>query len=573
MACAALLLKRFCVIVVNMKEVIDSFLQGKGLMDAEAQLTVPVELDHGDYSTNAALVYAKELSIEPRLLAIEIADRLKEHPDVERVDVAGPGFVNIRLKSVALTRAVATILNQGPDWGKGELWKNKRVLIEKSAPNLFKPFHVGHLLNISIGESLSQLVRSVGAKVTDISDPSDISLGVAKAIWSLTHSNNSVAELNVHDLGKAYVEGTRAYDEDETAKSEIIEINKKLNEKIPSDEYDLYRRGIEINLEYFKRITTRLGSTFEGMFFESESGGIGKQIVESHLNTVFNESQGAIIFKGEDYGLHTRVFVTSRGLPVYEAKDIGLLKLKFDKYNPDLSVVITDVEQRQYFEVIKKAASLIEPTWAERSLYWQHGRLRFQGGKISSRYGNVPLAEDLLEQVKAKVLEVVIQSVHVAETDHATLAEQIALGALKYAFLKPSAGHNIVFDFEHSISLTGDSGPYVQYSYARACSIVRSGADAGLIPTVGSILSENQRIVIRHLVQFPDVITRAVTDFSPHHVAQYIGELASIYNSWYSKEHVLGDAEAEHRLALTQAVAITLRNALGVLGIPAPERM
>jgi arginyl-tRNA synthetase len=396
---------------------------------------------------------------------------------------------------------------------------------------------------------------------------------VAKAIWSLRRSNDSVAELTVHDLGKAYVDGTRAYDEDEVAKSEIIEINRKLNEKIPSSEYDLYRKGVEINLEYFKRITARLGSTFDGMFFESESGILGKKIVESHLGTVFAESQGAIVFKGEDYGLHTRVFITSRGLPVYEAKDIGLLKLKFDKYNPDLSVVITDVEQRQYFEVVKKAASLIESTWAERSLYWQHGRLRFQSGKISSRYGNVPLAEDLLEQVKVKVLEVVMQSVHVAEIDHSTLTEQIALGALKYAFLKPSAGHNIVFDFEHSISLTGDSGPYVQYAYARACSIMRSGADAGLTLAVGNTMSENQRIVVRHLVQFPDVIARAVSDFSPHHIAQYVGELASIYNSWYSKEHVLGDAEAEHRLAITQAVAITLRNALTLLGIPAPERM
>lgn len=555
-----------------MKEVIDSFLQDKGLSNTEAQLTVPVEQGHGDYTTNAALAYAKQLRAEPRLLAAELADRLKEHPDVERTEVAGPGFVNIWLTSSAFLRTISAILDHKSDWGTNGLWQGKRVLIEKSAPNLFKPFHVGHLLNISIGESLSRLVRAAGAEVTDVCYPSDISLGVAKAIWSLMRSG-AEAELTVHDLGKAYVEGTRAYDEDEAAKAQIIEINGKLNQRTPSPEYDLYTKGVAINLEYFKRITARLGSAFEDMFFESESGVVGKEIVEAHVDSVFARSEGAIVFKGEDHGLHTRVFVTSKGLPVYEAKDIGLLKLKFDKYNPDLSVVITDVEQRQYFEVIKKAASLVEPAWAERSLYWQHGRLRFEGGKISSRYGNVPLAEDLLEQVKAKVLEMVMQSVHAAEVDREALAEEIALGALKYAFLKPSAGHNIVFDFERSLSLAGDSGPYVQYAHARACSILRSGAEAGLNPTLGDALSDSQRVVVRHLAQFPDAAARAVSDFSPHHVAQYVGELASIYNSWYAKEHVLGDIEAPHRLAITQAVAITLSNALSLLGIPAPERM
>ena len=556
-----------------MKEAINAFLEAKGLLGAEAQLSVPVEYEHGDYTTNAALVYAKQLSVNPKSLANEIAEVLKQHPDVERVKVAGPGFVNIVLKSETLTRSLASVLESGPDWGKSELWKGKNVLIEKSAPNLFKPFHVGHLLNISIGESLSRLVRAAGAQVTDLSYPSDISLGVSKAIWSLMRSSSLEDKFTVHDLGKAYVQGTVAYDEDEDAKSEIIEINRKLNEKVPSVEYDLYRKGVDINLEYFKRITARLGSTFDDMFFETESGIVGKKIVESHLNSVFTESQGAIVFKGEDYGLHTRVFITSKGLPVYEAKDIGLLELKFDKYNPDLSVVITDIEQRQYFEVVKQAASLINPAWAERSLYWQHGRLRFEGAKVSSRYGNVPLAEDLLEQVKDKVRDHVMQSVHVAEEDHAVLTEQIALGALKYAFLKSSVGHSIVFDFEQSVSLTGDSGPYVQYSYARASSILRSATEAGLTPTIGDTLSESQRIVIRHLLQFPDVITRAVDDFSPHHVAHYMGELASLYNGWYAKERIIGDPEAEHRLAITQAVAITLRNALTVLGIPAPERM
>lgn len=539
----------------------------------KAELTVPEDPDHGDYTTSAALAHAKQLNTTPHALAEEIAAALRHHADCASVEVVGPGFVNIRLSPEALARTASTALAQGSSWGSGPLWEQKRVLVEKSAPNLFKPFHVGHLLNLSIGESLSRLLKAEGAEVTNLAYPSDISLGVAKAVWSLIHSGKATEALTVHDLGEAYVEGTRAYDEDEHAHAAIIEINQKLNDHVASPESDLYKKGVAINLDYFKQITERLGSRFDGMFFESESGKVGKEIVSAHIGTVFTESEGAIIFRGEDHGLHTRVFITSKGLPVYEAKDIGLLKLKFDAYHPDLSIVITDIEQREYFEVVKKAASLIDPAWAEHSLYYQHGRLRFEGGKISSRYGNVPLAEDLLEEVKAKVMELVMQSVHVSDAERDTLAEEIALGALKYAFLKPSAGHNIVFDFERSISLVGDSGPYVQYAHARACSIIRSATDAGVVAQVGSSVSAHERLVLRHLMQFPDVVARAVADLSPHHVAQYAGELAALYNSWYAHERVLGEPEAAHRLALTQAVATTLRNALTLLAIPAPERM
>ncbi len=251
-----------------------------------------------------------------------------------------------------------------------------------------------------------------------------------------------------------------------------------------------------------------------------------------------------------------------------------MLKLKFDKFNPDLSIVITDIEQKQYFEVIKKAASMIESAWAEKSVYWQHGRLRFEGGKISSRYGNVPLAEDLIDLVKTKTNESVIRSARVTtDEEKEALSEKIALGALKYTFLKPGAGHNVVFDFEKSISLTGDSGPYVQYAYARANTIVETVTNSGVALIPDAPESDSEREISRLIMHFPHIVARAQREYAVHHIVQYANDLASLYNSWYQKERVVDTPQVSSRAALTKAVAITLKNALTILAIPVPEKM
>ena len=286
-----------------------------------------------------------------------------------------------------------------------------------------------------------------------------------------------------------------------------------------------------------------------------------KEIVTNNTPKVFQKSEGAIIFKGEEYGLHTRVFLTSKGLPVYEAKDIGLLSLKFDTYHPDLSIVITDVEQKQYFEVVKKAASLINAEWGNKSLYWQHGRLRFAGGKVSSRYGNVPLAEDLIEQVKT-----VVKSK--AKEMNDDIDEQVALASLKYAFLRSGSGKNVVFDFEKSISVEGDSGPYLQYSYVRAISVLKKGESSGQIEAPEHI-PEFERLIPR----FPNVVLRAAQEYEPHFIVTYLTELAGAFNSWYAQEKIIGSTHEAYNLALTNAFAHTMKNGLWLLGIEAPEKM
>jgi len=547
-----------------LKEKIKEVLTMLGIEGVEPVMEHPADFSHGDFATNVAMVAAKDAGMNPRELAKKIVQELGtiEIENVEKIEVAGPGFINFHLSrnyyaSVLQNTSIET-------WGRNDSLQDRRVLIEKSAPNLFKPFHVGHLLNISIGESLSRLNRFSGADVTDVAYPSDISLGVAKAVWSIL-KNNKEDELSIAAMGEAYVDGTQQYGESEKAKKEIDAINIALNKKEKGDAWRVYETGRKLNLEYFEAITKRLGSEFAGMFFESTSGEIGKEIVLKNVPGVFEESQGAVIFKGEAYGLHTRVFITSQGLPVYESKDIGLLKQKFDTYHPDISIVITDVEQKQYFEVIKKAASLINETWGRNSVYWQHGRLRFVGGKVSSRYGNVPLAEELIEQVKAIVSEK-------QSRGDKNVSEHVAIAALKYAFLRSGSGKNIVFDFEQSIAVDGDSGPYLQYTHARAVSVLEKAGEAMMI-NHSSLVPKEVAEFERLLPRFPAVVERAAFEYEPHHVTTYLTELASSFNSWYAKERILGDTHEAYKLMLTRAFATTMKNGLWLLGIEAPERM
>lgn len=528
-----------------------------GVKDVEPQLEFPADLSHGDFATNVALVGAKQVGTSPHALAEKIIEHLGSIDGVERTEIAGPGFINFKLARDYFAGVVSRIDSK---WGRNESLNGKIILVEYAHPNLFKPFHVGHLLNTAVGESLSRVSQFSGAEVHNVSYPSDISLGVAKAVWSIL-KNGKENKLDIDVMGEAYVDGTKQYEESEKAREEINAINIILNTTQEGDAWHVYQKGRELNLEYFKHITARLGSKFEHLFFESESGVIGKEIVTNNTPKVFQKSEGAIIFKGEEYGLHTRVFLTSKGLPVYEAKDIGLLSLKFDTYHPDLSIVITDVEQKQYFEVVKKAASLINAEWGNKSLYWQHGRLRFAGGKVSSRYGNVPLAEDLIEQVKT-----VVKSK--AKEMNDDIDEQVALASLKYAFLRSGSGKNVVFDFEKSISVEGDSGPYLQYSYVRAISVLKKGESSGQIEAPEHI-PEFERLIPR----FPNVVLRAAQEYEPHFIVTYLTELAGAFNSWYAQEKIIGSTHEAYNLALTNAFAHTMKNGLWLLGIEAPEKM
>jgi len=453
--------------------------------------------------------------------------------------------------------------------------------VEYTDPNTFKVFHIGHLMSNAIGESISRLIQSQGAEVIRVCYPSDIGLHIAKSIWAIEKhasempSDSAPIQERTAFLGKMYVKGTEAYEADPAAKDDIDALNKVIYEKSSPEVNALYQKGRKWSLDHFEELYKKLGTKFDAFIYESEMAPKGLAIVKAHIGKVFEESEGAIVFKGEDHGLHTRVFVSSQGLPTYEAKEVGLNITKFEKYpGASSSIIITASEQNDYFKVLLKVLSLIDPENGSKTKHIGHGMMRFASGKMSSRTGKVVTAEALLVDIKALVNErIASRGFTAAEADE--IADTIAVAAIKYTVLRSSVGSDIVFDSSSSISFEGDSGPYLQYSAVRANSVLEKADKEFEGVLVQTLLPQKVGLLERLISRFPDIIAHARAEYAPQHVANYLINLAGAFNSFYASNPIVDANEplSPYRIALTKTFSTIMRNGLWVLGIKVPVKM
>lgn len=538
----------------------------------EAACTVAPTSDpaHGDYTTNIALVLSKAAQEASQAVAEKLVNTLDRPAWLAEVSIAGPGFINFTLARTYFRDRIREALRAGESWGKGTRYAGKKVMVEHTQPNPFKPFHIGHLMSNTIGESIARLYAFSGATVRTANWQGDVGLHVAKALWGLRKIGGDPS--NLDDLGRAYVEGNRAYEDEEQAKREIAEVNAMVYADA-SAMRDAYRIGRETSLRHFERLYELLGSRFDYYFFESEGVAPGRTLVKEGLSKgIFTESEGAVVFRGEEYGLHTRVFLTSQDLPTYEAKELGLAHLKAEKWDFDLSITTTAVEQAEYFKVVFKVLSLLRPELRDKLLHVPHGMMQLSSGKMSSRRGNVITGETLIADMLAVAREKVAER-DLPDADKEAIARAVAIGAIKYSVQKQKAGKNITFDPERSLSFEGDSGPYLQYAHTRAVSVLEKARAQGFVPD--ALLAPQEVTELeRMLHRFPQIVERACREHEPHYVTTYLVELASVWNSWYAVEKILdGTPRVGYRLALAQVFAQTMKNGLFVLGIAAPERM
>lgn len=533
----------------------------------------PADLAHGDFATNAALAASKTLGRPPRDIAEELVQKLMESlgDRVASVTAAGPGFVNI-----TLTRgAVATMLNDAAalkaNWGRGDARVGERVAFEYSCPNPFKEMHAGHLMSTVIGEAGARFLENQGARVMRDTYGGDVGPHVAKTLWALQRKGLSEPATSV-EVGNAYVQGSRAYEESEEAKAEIDALNAALYTALAKAEderseeeralLETWRHGRDVSLDANRAVWDALGTRFDYVLHESETTPIGKEIVLKALEAgIFKESEGAVIYDGEKKGLHTLVFLTSRGNPTYEAKDIGLAFLKEERLGPlDHSYITTASEQKGHFAVFLAALEEIAPELAQKTVHVPHGFLRLTTGKMSSREGNVVTAAGLIDEVIQKAME---------KNEDPLVAKDVAIGAIKYMILRQAPGGDIVFDPETSLSLDGDSGPYLQYAVVRAKSVL---AQTDVAPGIDD-LPEGTHDIERLLIRFPEVARRAETLRAPQQVTQYLTQLAGEWNSFYAAERIRGGAHEAYKLVIASAFIATMENGLALLGIPVPERM
>ncbi|HEY4514726.1 MAG TPA: arginine--tRNA ligase [Candidatus Paceibacterota bacterium] len=557
---------------------IEEALKQEGYEEVPFVVEITKDLAHGDFASNVAMIIARSAKGLPAGKAgnpSEIAEKLVQHLGVdkdgyiEKVEVASPGFINFYLSKKYLQDSLSSAISEKEKFGWSRELMGKKVMVEYTDPNVFKPFHIGHLMSNAIGESLSRLYESAGAAVTRVNYFSDVGLAIAKAVWGMKESKGAMPQDSApvvertDFLGKAYAFGV-AQSENPDILIEIKEINRQIYQKQSGEYLDLYNTGRRWSLEHFELLYKKLDSHFDYLIPESEIANSGFEISARALREgVFIESEGAVVFPAERSGLHTRVFITKEQLPTYEAKELGLTAHKYELVPFDQSVVITASEQSDYFGVVLKAIDALLPELAGKTRHVAHGMMRLASGKMSSRTGNIVAGQALIDEVEKAVS---------SKNPDPVIVSVVAIGAIKYSILKQQPGKDIIFDMERSVSVEGDSGPYLQYATVRARSVLRKGVEAGLEPVVASTGH-----TLEHLIgRLPDVLASAREFMAPQILLTYLVELASSWNSYYASTQVIveGDTQgSRERLGLVAAIAETLASGLWTIGITVPERM
>jgi arginyl-tRNA synthetase len=558
-----------------MENLADTF--AKVLQDVSDTELLPeltrTEEQFGDYATNAAMQLAGRLHRNPREVAEELVEKLRGAlgEQAKDITIAGPGFINITLSD----KVLGEFANAAPV-KKPKKYEGKTVVTEYSDPNPFKVLHVGHFYTGVVGDAISRLIAAAGGDVHAVNFGGDVGLHVGKTMWAIVQElggenpeklSDLPAEERSEWMARCYVRGTKAYEEDEAAKAAIIDFNKRVYQLHTGQDHDsafaqIYWTCRQWSYDYFDAFYARIGSHFEKYYPESATATLGLQTVREQLqNGVYKESDGAVVFEGEPYGLHTRVFINSQGLPTYEAKDVGLIMSKWQDYHFDHSVVVTGNDITEYMKVVLKSVEQFAPELAERTIHMTHGNVKLAGGvKMSSRKGNFLRAVDVLDAAREANRKI-----------NGREDEQAVIGAVKYAFLKQRIGADIIFLPEESVSLEGNSGPYLQYAHARARSILAKTAvqPAEIIDE----LQPGERSLVRKIGEYPEVIQKAVDELLPHYVCTYLYELAQTFNRFYEHNRVVGDEREALRARLVALYADVLRDGLTILGITAPDQM
>ncbi len=558
------------------------------------KITVDVDITRpdeqfGDYSTNVALKLSGQLQRNPKDIAEEICQQLRVtlSESVESITVAS-NFINIRLKSPSILEAAKAATSYRP-----KTYEGKVIVAEYSDPNPFKVLHAGHLYTSIVGDGIASLMELAGGTVHRVNFGGDVGLHVAKTLWGILadYTNSTDSDVIGNAAGRAlealrglgskslldkanwlaehYVSGTQLYDDGgEAVKLLINELNRQVYEFHSKNNHDsplaqIYWMCRQWSYDYFQEFYKEIAvHPFERYYPESQTVEIGMATVREQLKKgVYEESDGAVVFKGEQYGLHTRVFINSAGLPTYETKDVGLIMLKWQDYHFDKSLIITSNDQGEYMKVVQKSIEQFEPQLAASSIHLTHGLVKLKGGdKMSSRKGNILKAADVLE-ITAKANTKLIGKENKLTT----------LGAIKYSFLKQRMGADIIYDPEESVSLAGNSGPYLQYAYARACSIL--GKVASTEGATVNDLEPAERSLARKISEYPETLDKAVTEYMPHHICTFLYELAQTFNSFYEHNRVIDDPRQVVRLQLLEIYAATLKSGLQVLNIPSPDHL
>jgi len=542
--------------IIALQRIVDELYQRQ----LDVQLTRP-DPKFGDFATNVALQLAKPLGKNPREIAEAIAAKLRADERFSEVSVAGPGFINVKLSD----QAVLESLKVRPATKRA----GKTAVIETNCPNPFKAMHIGHALNAITADTMANLLAVDGAQVHRVSYHGDVGTHVGKSMWAILREidgdasklDEIPADQRNQFMSRMYVEGAQAAKESPEAKAEIDELAKQsfvLDDPLYKKVYETCKQW---SFDEIDANVARLGNVpIERRYVESETEEPGKRLIKEKTPEVFTKSDGAYVFKGSQYGAFDNVFIGSHGNGLYGAHDMGLIQLKYQDYpNLDLSITVNGEEQAAYFRGVIAASELAIPALKGKLFNYATGLVKLTTGKMSSRTGEVVTIDWIFDEFKKAIA---------ARGSQPT--DEVVAGALRYQFLKVKVGSDVVFDVNDAVSLTGNTGSYLQYAHARARGILAKSEQAVAFPKE---LFDEDRALVRKLSEYTEAVNRATESLEPHHICTYLFELAQEFNRYYEKNQVVGSDKEAHRVGIVAVYADILKAGLTILGIAAPERL
>lgn len=532
----------------------------------------------GDFQTNFAMMNSKIIGKNPRAIAQEIVDNLEPNNVIDKLEIAGPGFINIFLKSEYLGELLKKSRNEKYDFSF--LNRDGDVIIDFSSPNIAKRMHIGHLRSTIIGDSVARIYRYLGYHLVADNHIGDWGTQFGKLIIGYRRWLNQEAykENAIEELERVYVEFTKQSEEHPEFEEEARLELKKLQDG-DEENYALWKEFIKVSLDEYEKLYKRLDVHFDTYYGESfyhpMMQGVVDELVEKGLAV---EDDGAkVVFFPEEDNLFPCIVQKKDGAFLYSTSDIATIKFRRENYNVNKLIYLTDERQQDHFKQFFKITEMLG--WDVEKYHIWFGIMRFADGVFSTRKGNVIRLEQLLDEGKKRAYDIVNEkNPDLSAEEKDQIAEVVGVGAIKYADLSQNRQSPIIFEWDKILSFEGNTAPYLQYSYARIQSILRKAAAEGKeIDYSKEIKIENkqERALADHIATFPMVVLKAAESFKPNIIADYLFELSKKFNSFYNSCPILNqeDDVLYSRGLIAKVAGETIKEGLSLLGIKTLDRM
>lgn len=544
----------------------------------KVEVSVATNEKFGDFQTNFAMMNSKIIGKNPRVIAQEILDNLEENDVIEKLEIAGPGFINIFLKSKYLGELLKKSRIEEYDFSF--LNREGDVIIDFSSPNIAKRMHIGHLRSTIIGDSITRIYKYLGYHMVADNHIGDWGTQFGKLIIGYRRwlDKEAYKENPIEELERVYVEFSKLSENNPELEEEARLELKKLQDG-DSENFALWKEFIKVSLDEYDKLYKRLDVHFDTYYGESfyhpMMQGVVEELVEKGLAV---EDDGAkVVFFPEEENLFPCIVQKKDGAFLYSTSDIATIKFKKETYKINKLIYLTDERQQDHFKQFFKITDMLG--WNVEKHHIWFGIMRFADGVFSTRKGNVIRLEQLLDEGKKRAYDIVQEkNPSLSEEEKDQIAEIVGVGAIKYADLSQNRQSPIIFEWDKILTFEGNTAPYLQYSYARIQSILRKAESEGKnIDYNKEIKIEDrlERALADHIAVFPIAVLKASETFKPNIIADYLFELSKKFNSFYNNCPILNqeDKVLYSRALIAKITGETIKDGLSLLGIKTLDRM